>query len=168
MSPEWKCPLNRGVPKERFYCNYTNFLFQAFCLLSEAKEEEVKKGRDLLVFYNRTKELLCGMTENDLELLQKHVGNIEKNFTERMDQLTHKECFLLVAGNAPLACLAICEPIHTAFILFRACLHGGRVTLLEGLPFQKGQKIAPLYMCKVISRAISANKVTETRNHQCT
>ena len=20
MSPEWRCPLNRGVPKERFHC----------------------------------------------------------------------------------------------------------------------------------------------------
>ena len=59
--------------------------------------------------------------------------------------------------------------IKLPFSLYlRACLHGGRVTLLEGLPFQKGQKIAPLYMCRVIPRAISANKVTETRNHQGT
>ena len=54
---------------------------------------------------------------------------------------------------------------HNTFMSWRlsACLHGGRVTPLEGLTFQKGQKIAPLSMCRVIPRAtcISANKVTD-------
>ena len=26
MSPEWRCPLNRGVPKERFHCNSKLYL----------------------------------------------------------------------------------------------------------------------------------------------
>ena len=26
VSPEWRCPLNRGVPKERFHCNSKLYL----------------------------------------------------------------------------------------------------------------------------------------------
>ena len=36
----------------------------------------------------------------------------------------------------------------------RACLHGGRMTLLGGSPFYKGQKIALLYMQSLVPRAI--------------
>ena len=37
----------------------------------------------------------------------------------------------------------------------RACLHVDRVTLLGGLPFYKGRKIAPLYMQSLVPRAIA-------------
>ena len=47
----------------------------------------------------------------------------------------------------------------------RACLHGRRVTLLEGLPSLEGQKIALLYMCRVIPGAVLPAKGAETWNH---
>ena len=41
-------------------------------------------------------------------------------------------------------------------------LHGRRVTLLEGLPSLEGQKIALLYMCRVIPGAVLPAKGAET------
>ena len=45
---------------------------------------------------------------------------------------------------------------------FRARLHGRRVTLVEGLPSLEGQKIALLYMCRVIPGAVLPAKGAET------
>ena len=47
-------------------------------------------------------------------------------------------------------------------VILRACLHGRRVTLLEGLPSLEGQKIAVLYMCRVIPGAVLPAKGAET------
>ena len=92
----------------------TDFLFTAFCLLSEAKEDEDTKRQELLDFYKTTKEFVSGMDKEDLDLLQAHVGNIEKNFKRRMTQLEHKECFLFVTGKYSLSlpCNLYTDPFY--------------------------------------------------------
>ena len=50
-------------------------------------------------FYAEAKDFLDTIDEQLLNLLQKHVGNVEENMTNHTAQLEQKEYFLLVAGR---------------------------------------------------------------------
>ena len=49
--------------------------------------------------YAEAKDFLETIDEQLLNLLQKHVGNVEENMTNHTAQLEQKEYFLLVAGR---------------------------------------------------------------------
>ena len=63
------------------------------------KNEDERKRRVLVDFYAEAKDFLDTIDEQLLNLLQKHVGNVEENMTNHTAQLEQKEYFLLVAGR---------------------------------------------------------------------
>ena len=69
-----------------------------FTTLSEAKEKDARKRQVLLNFYTEVKSFLKKMDDQSLTLLQKRMGNVEKNMEEHVEQLKKKEYFLVVAG----------------------------------------------------------------------
>ena len=63
------------------------------------KNEDERKRQVLVDFYAQAKGFLETIDEQLLNLLQKHVGNVEENMTNHTAQLEQKEYFLLVAGR---------------------------------------------------------------------
>lgn len=67
--------------------------------MERAKKDDERKRQDLLNFYTEAKDFLDTLDEKLLNLLQKHVGNVQENMTNHTAQLKQKEYFLLVAGR---------------------------------------------------------------------
>ena len=74
-------------------------MFQAFSILSEAKDEDAWKKQVLLDIYTNGENCLKKMDEKIMTLLQKNVGNIKEKMKYHQDQLKRNEYFLLVAGK---------------------------------------------------------------------
>ena len=74
-------------------------MFQAFSILSEAKDEDAWKKQVLLKLYTDGENCLNKMDEKIMNLLQKNVGNVREKIKHHQDQLKRKEYFLLVAGE---------------------------------------------------------------------
>lgn len=71
-----------------------------FSVLTKAKEEDGRKRKDLLDFYNKTGTLLKSkMDEQMLTLLEKHTKEVQENMEQHVKQLEQTEYSLLVAGN---------------------------------------------------------------------
>ena len=72
--------------------------FQAFSILSEAKDEDERKRLILLDLFENTEGCLKKMDKKFLNLLQMKVPNVIENIKNHKLQLARKEYFLLVAG----------------------------------------------------------------------
>lgn len=82
------------IPKAKFY-----FMFQAFSVLSEAKDEDAWKKRVLLKLYTLGENFVNEVDDKVLTLLQKNVGNVKEKIKHHQEQLKRNEYFLLVAGK---------------------------------------------------------------------
>lgn len=83
-------------------------MFQAFSILSAAKDEDTSKKQALHKFYTDAERCLNDMDEKILALLQKNVGNVREKIKHHQEQLKRKEYFLLVAGKLE-GCFIICK-----------------------------------------------------------
>ena len=75
------------------------FFFQAFSILSEAKDDDARKSRSLLKLFIDAQEIMNTMDEKILNLLQQKVSNVKEKMKNHKLQLARREYFLLVAGN---------------------------------------------------------------------
>ena len=90
MAPVW-CYDNAG--------KYLLYSFQAFSILSKAKEEDDIKRQALLSFYAKAQDLLSRMDEPMLTLLQRHTKNVKETLERHEKQLKQTQYFLLVSGK---------------------------------------------------------------------
>jgi len=67
--------------------------------LSQAKDEDSRKRKVLLGFYNEAEKCVNTMDEKILSLLQQKVGNLKEKMNNHKLQLGQREYFLLVAGK---------------------------------------------------------------------
>lgn len=74
-------------------------MFQAFSILTEARDEDVRKRETSLKFYSDAEECLQKMDDKFIALLEKNVVNIQEKKKHHQAQLERKEYFLLVAGK---------------------------------------------------------------------
>jgi len=74
-------------------------MFQAFSILTEARDEDVRKRETLRKFYSDAEECLQKMDDKFIALLEKNVVNIQEKKKHHQAQLERKEYFLLVAGK---------------------------------------------------------------------
>jgi len=72
---------------------------QAYSVLSEAKQEDEKKRKELLTLYEDAERQMKKLDKKILDLLEQYVGNHEKKMENQKERLKRKEYFLLVAGN---------------------------------------------------------------------
>ena len=72
---------------------------QAFSVLSEAKDEDVKKKKVLSKFYSEFEKCMNGMDDKFVTLLEKNKGNVKQKMKIHQAQLQQKEYFILVAGK---------------------------------------------------------------------
>ena len=75
------------------------FIFQAFSILSAAKDEDASKRQTLQKLYTDAEHCLNDMNEKILALLRRNVGNAIEKIKHRQEQLKRKEYYLLVAGK---------------------------------------------------------------------
>ena len=73
--------------------------FQAYSVLSEAKQEDEKKRKELLTLYEDAERQMKKLDKKILDLLEQYVENHEKKMENQKKRLKRKEYFLLVAGN---------------------------------------------------------------------
>jgi len=74
-------------------------MFQAFSILTEARDEDARKRQSLLKFYSDTEKCLQKVDDKFIDLLEKNVVNIHDKKKHHRAQLERKEYFLLVAGK---------------------------------------------------------------------
>lgn len=74
-------------------------MFQAFSILSAAKDEDTSKKQALHKLYTDVEDCLNDMDDKILGLLQKNVGNAIEKIKHRQEQLQREEYFILVAGK---------------------------------------------------------------------
>ena len=79
------------------------FFPQAFSILTDAQEDDIKKRRILLSLYFEAEELVNKLDPKIRALLQQSVGNLEEKIENHQLQLTRKEYFVLVAGQDHLS-----------------------------------------------------------------
>lgn len=74
-------------------------MFQAFAILSEARDEDAWNRQALLKVYSDTEDGLKKMDDKLIDLSSKSVANIQEKIRHHQAQLEQKEYFLLVAGK---------------------------------------------------------------------
>lgn len=74
-------------------------MFQAFAILSEARDEDAWNRQALLKVYSDTEDCLKKMADKLTDLPPKSVVNIQEKIRHHQAQLEQKEYFLLVAGK---------------------------------------------------------------------
>ena len=72
---------------------------QAYSVLSEAKQVDEKKRKELLTLYEHAELLMKKLDKKILDLLEQYVGNVAEKMENQKERLKCKEYFLLVAGN---------------------------------------------------------------------
>ena len=72
---------------------------QAYSVLSEAKQEDERKRKELLTLYEDAQLRMKKLDKKILDLLEQYVGNVEEKMENQKERLKRKEYFLLVAGN---------------------------------------------------------------------
>ena len=72
---------------------------QAYSVLSEAKQEDEKKRKELLTLYEDAELRMKRLDKKILDLLEQYVGNVEEKMENQKERLKCKEYILLVAGN---------------------------------------------------------------------
>jgi len=72
---------------------------EAYSVLSEAKQEDEKKRKELLTLYEDAERQMKKLDKKILDLLEQYVENHEKKMENQKKRLKRKEYFLLVAGE---------------------------------------------------------------------
>ena len=72
---------------------------QAYSVLSEAKQVDEKKRKELLTLYEDAELRMKKLDKKILDLLDQYVGNVKEKMQNQKERLKCKEYFLLVAGN---------------------------------------------------------------------
>ena len=67
--------------------------------MSEAKQEDEKKRKELLTLYEDAELRMKNLDKKILDLLEQYVGNVEEKMENQKERLKCKEYILLVAGN---------------------------------------------------------------------
>ena len=75
--------------------------FQAYSVLSEAKQEDEKKRVKLLTLYEDAEHRMKNLHKKILDLLKNYVGNVKEKMKNQKGRLKFKEYVLLVTGRWP-------------------------------------------------------------------
>ncbi|XP_067035453.1 dual serine/threonine and tyrosine protein kinase-like [Acropora muricata] len=72
---------------------------EAYSVLSEAKQVDEKKRKELLTLYEDAELIMKKLDKKILDLLEQYVGNVKEKMENQKERLKCKEYFLLVAGE---------------------------------------------------------------------